>query len=238
MKKKFYAVRKGITTGIFQSLEECKKQTLGVKGSEYRGFPKLEQAELYLKTGADLKEQTDDRYYIYVDGSYSIKSNCFGWGIAVYHHGYLIETLNGFGRNELKNLAGELQAAREAVNWAIKNNKKVVICYDFNGIRDWVYDVKQIKHRFVGRYIRFMKKHLDRINFRKVPAHCGIGGNMLADRLAKQAIKFHASTTPYIPPGTISSEQYVKKLRERYYVSTINNYENTSNYVKRLRQFL
>ena len=99
MKKKFYAVRKGITTGVFQSLEECKKQTLGVKGSEYRGFPKLEQAELYLKTGADLKEQTDDRYYIYVDGSYSIKSNCFGWGIAVYHHGYLIETLNGFGRN-------------------------------------------------------------------------------------------------------------------------------------------
>ena len=60
----------------------------------------------------------------------------------------------------------------------------------------------------------------------------------LADRLAKQAIKFHASTTPYIPPGTISSEQYVKKLRERYYVSTINNYENISNYVKRLRQFL
>ena len=45
MKKKFYAVRKGIT-GVFQSLEECKKQTLGVKGSEYRGFPKLEQAEL------------------------------------------------------------------------------------------------------------------------------------------------------------------------------------------------
>ena len=78
MKKKFYAVRKGITTGIFQSLEECRKQTLGVKGSEYRGFPKLEQAELYLKTGADLKEQMDDRHYIYVDGSYSAKSNCFG----------------------------------------------------------------------------------------------------------------------------------------------------------------
>lgn len=238
MKKNFYAVRKGITTGIFQSLEECKKQTLGVKGSEYRGFPKLEQAELYLKTGADLKEQTDDRHYIYVDGSYSAKSNCFGWGIAVYHHGQLIETLNGFGRSELKNLAGELQAAREAVNWAIRNNKKIVICYDFNGIRDWVYYVKQIKHRFVGRYIRFMKKHLDQVSFRKVPAHCGIGGNMLADKLAKQAIRFHASTTPYIPPGTISSTQYVKKLRERYYVSVINNYEDTPNHVKKLRQIL
>ena len=78
MKKKFYAVRKGIITGIFQSLEECKKQTLGVKGSEYRRFSKLKQAELYLKTGTDLKEQTDDRHYIYVDGSYSTKSNCFG----------------------------------------------------------------------------------------------------------------------------------------------------------------
>ena len=146
--------------------------------------------------------------------------------------------MNGFGRNELKNLAGELQAAREAVSWAIRNNKKIVICYDFNGIRDWVYDVKQIKHRFIGRYIRFMKKHLEQVSFRKVPAHCGIGGNMLADKLAKQAIKFHASTTPYIPPGTISSIQYVKKLRERYYVSVINNYEDTSNHVKKLRQIL
>ena len=88
----------------------------------------------------------DDRHYIYVDGSYSAKSNCFGQGIAIYHHGQLIKALNGFGRNELKNLAGELQAAREAVN--------------------------------------------------------------------------------------------VKKLRERYYVSIINNYEDTSNYVKKLRQIL
>jgi ribonuclease HI len=47
--KKFYAVRKGYTTGIFYSWTECKKQVLGYKGSIFKSFPTLKEAEDFLK---------------------------------------------------------------------------------------------------------------------------------------------------------------------------------------------
>ena len=37
-KKKYYAVKKGKRTGIFQSWEECKASVDGYPGAEYRGF--------------------------------------------------------------------------------------------------------------------------------------------------------------------------------------------------------
>jgi hypothetical protein len=46
-RRKWYAVRKGRTIGIFDTWEECEKQTKGV-ASEFRSFPTLEEAKAYL----------------------------------------------------------------------------------------------------------------------------------------------------------------------------------------------
>ena len=48
MAKKFYAVKNGKTTGIFQSWDECKKQVAGFSGAEYKSFKTHEEAESYL----------------------------------------------------------------------------------------------------------------------------------------------------------------------------------------------
>jgi ribonuclease HI len=46
--KKFYAIKKGYVTGIFDQWEECKNYVIGYEGAIYKAFPTLEEAEEYL----------------------------------------------------------------------------------------------------------------------------------------------------------------------------------------------
>ena len=51
--KKFYAVRKGRTPGIYQTWSECQAEVTGVKGAEFKSFLTLQEAELFLKKEPD-----------------------------------------------------------------------------------------------------------------------------------------------------------------------------------------
>ena len=44
-KNKYYVVWRGRLTGIFESWEECKQQTDGFEGAQYKGYPTRELAE-------------------------------------------------------------------------------------------------------------------------------------------------------------------------------------------------
>ena len=44
-KKKFYVVLKGRRCGIFQTWEDCEAQVKGFKGSKYKGFKTLQEAQ-------------------------------------------------------------------------------------------------------------------------------------------------------------------------------------------------
>lgn len=46
--KRYYAVKRGKSTGIFRTWEECRACVEGVPGAEYKGFAELEEAESYL----------------------------------------------------------------------------------------------------------------------------------------------------------------------------------------------
>ena len=47
-KKKYYAVRKGRTIGVFDNWAECEESVLGFSGSEYKGFKtKMEEIAEY-----------------------------------------------------------------------------------------------------------------------------------------------------------------------------------------------
>lgn len=47
--KKYYAVKKGKSTGIFYHWSECKAAVDGYSGAQYKGFMTLEEAQDYLK---------------------------------------------------------------------------------------------------------------------------------------------------------------------------------------------
>lgn len=106
--KKYYAVKKGKTTGIFRTWEECRAAVEGCSGAAYKGFGSLEEARSYLgvesgQTGPEAadgqeKEQGSSRtctgfleedasevpepgtLLVYVDGSYddALKKYAFG----------------------------------------------------------------------------------------------------------------------------------------------------------------
>lgn len=47
--KKYYAVKKGKTTGVFKTWNECRNAVEGYSGAQYKGFATLEEAEKYLE---------------------------------------------------------------------------------------------------------------------------------------------------------------------------------------------
>ena len=52
-KNKFYAVKRGLVPGIYESWEDCKPNVIGCPGAIYTGFPTLEEAENYLNPDND-----------------------------------------------------------------------------------------------------------------------------------------------------------------------------------------
>ena len=47
-KKQYYVVIKGRTPGIYQTWEDCEKQVKGYKGSKFKGFKNIEEAQQYI----------------------------------------------------------------------------------------------------------------------------------------------------------------------------------------------
>ena len=60
MAGKYYAVKKGLKTGIFRTWEECKANVSGYSGASYKSFKTKAEAEAYLGTGKDSNFQTEN----------------------------------------------------------------------------------------------------------------------------------------------------------------------------------
>ena len=210
MSKKYYAVKRGRSKGVFYTWSECYKQVKGIRGALYKSFKSEEEAFQYVigdfinlsKNTRDfshrrfrtVSEKDDDRYYAYVDGSY-YKGRC-GFGVAIFYHCELIKAIYGTccatdadGRNS-RQVTAELVATIKAVQWLLNNpDKNMVICYDYDGIEQWAKDYWKSNLPLTQNYKDFMKSYLKRLAFKKVKAHIGIEGNELADKLAKGQIE-------------------------------------------------
>ena len=105
MAKKYYAVVKGRTPGIYFTWEDCRKQIHEYPGAEFKGFSTIEEAEQFIETrtasdtvsgnrdkmdkGVELTErENDDSYPVstdthliaYVDGSYDHSQLRYAYG--------------------------------------------------------------------------------------------------------------------------------------------------------------
>ncbi len=80
--KKYYAVRKGKITGVFDTWAACKDSVDGFSGAEYKSFSTRKEAEGYLSVKEEpLSEFSGEGCLLaYVDGSYdhSLKKYAFG----------------------------------------------------------------------------------------------------------------------------------------------------------------
>lgn len=206
-KKKLYAVRSGRAPGIYDTWDECKAQVDGFPGAEYKSFPTREAAEAYLSDGNGpymaprdpglaqldaLAGMPEDTAIAYVDGSFDGRR--YGSGAVVLYRGEEIElTRSGDDPEmaEMRNVAGEVGAARMAMEWCVAHGVHgLVIHHDYTGIAEWAegrWKANKAGTRDYAAFARGLDPIL-KIAFQKVKGHSGDKYNDMADMLAKRSI--------------------------------------------------
>lgn len=214
---KYYAVRKGLTPGVYTDWDECKAQVNGFSGAEYKSFKSLEEANQFVygaDTASYAKSDIDEvdtktpavavatdegetmavRPFAFVDGSFNPKTNVYGFG------GFLMNktdkyVLQGSGSDpdmaSMRNVSGEVLGSMAAISKAIELGlPEIDIYYDYMGIEMWATGSWKRNKKGTIEYYNFIQsvKGKIKINFVKVAAHTGIPGNEEADQLAKQAV--------------------------------------------------
>ena len=199
MAKKFYAVKEGIKTGIFTSWDEASKYVTSVTGAVYKGFNNLSDAKAYLAdNGSESVETTgENTLTAYVDGSFGSGDN-FGCGVVLIKDDKVIDTISEKRVDpelaKMNNVAGEITAARLAMEYALKGGYTAITIYhDYKGIADWCTGEWKATKPGTKAYRDFynnVTKKID-VKFVKVAGHSGNKYNDLADELARDAIGFN-----------------------------------------------
>ena len=214
-KKKYYAVRVGKKPGIYETWEQCKEQVDSVSGAQYKSFSTLPEAETYLLgTDADdsvtisdeLNVQVEKKIALlgeqeiisFVDGSFDVKEEKSAFGVIILSHNGNKDILyKAFTKQlgeefiSLRNVAAELEGVKEAINWAIQYNKKIITIYfDYEGIEKWATGQWKANNNITKEYVSFIQEKKRRIDieFVKVPAHSGVIYNEEADAIASNAL--------------------------------------------------
>lgn len=206
MGKKYYAVAKGKTPGIYLTWNDCKAQVDGFSGAVYKGFATIQEAEAFVKNNAASKEDkitesickepvsTDTHLVAYVDGSYEHSMRQYAYGCVLVLPEDTV-TLNGSGNEEdyvsMRNVAGEILGSEHAIRWAVEHGySSITIYYDYEGIEKWANGIWKANKAGTQRYKEFVAKQREKIDisFSKVAAHTGVKYNEMADQLAKAAL--------------------------------------------------
>ncbi|MDE7254367.1 MAG: ribonuclease H family protein [Acetatifactor sp.] len=198
--KKYYAVKKGKITGVFENWAECKASVDGFPNAEYKGFATLGEAQEYL--GIALKdaprgyETIPGRLLAYVDGSYDDSLPKYAFGCVFLLEGGEIRLACGNGDNpqslKHRNVTGEMLGAMYAVRTAMMNGYQAVeICYDYEGIEKWVTGSWRSKTELTQKYAASMREWGKSIQifYTKVAAHSNVEYNELADQMAKRGLR-------------------------------------------------
>ncbi|MDD8049318.1 MAG: ribonuclease H family protein [Thomasclavelia sp.] len=190
---KYYAIKKGRKTGIFNTWNECKSYVDGYSGAVYKSFNSKEEADNYLN---QIEINKDIEGLIaYVDGSYNIKTKEYGYGCVLIDDGKVVQTLSNKGNNKdyasMRNVAGEILGSLKAIEYALNNNYPgIMIYYDYEGIEKWANGSWKASKEGTKEYVSLINKYSTNIDigFIKVLAHSGDTYNEMADQLAKKSV--------------------------------------------------
>ena len=202
MAQKFYAVKKGRETGLFTTWDACKAQVQGYSGAVYKSFPTLQEAQAYLWGEPEVPElqgaaeqPAEGEMVAYVDGSFHLQKRMFAYGAVIFYNGqeyHLSGSDDDGALVEMRNVAGEIRGAEQAMNFALEHGAKVLhIYHDYEGIARWCTGEWQAKKAGTQQYRLFYLQAREQglsIQFHKVKGHSGDTYNEMADQLAKSAL--------------------------------------------------
>lgn len=198
-KKKVYAVKIGITPGLYYTWDECKEQVNGFPGAKYKSFATEKEANAYLSDEEIIapKSETpnfdETKPYAFVDGSFNTETGVYGYGgfLRAYGQTYVLQGSDSIPEiATMRNVAGEVEGSMSAIRKAEELGIETIqLLYDYNGIEQWAktWSANEIGSK---RYKAFIKNPERKvvIDFKKVKGHTGIPGNEMADSLAKEAV--------------------------------------------------
>ena len=204
MAKKYYAVRKGKTAGIYMNWDDCKAQVQGFSGAEYKSFPTITEAEAYMGGAVKNSIQVENEGGIpvtdklnavaYVDGSYNIATKEFSYGVVMFHDGkelHFSQKVDDRELAEMRNVAGEIKGSECAMRYAVENGcETLVIYHDYEGISKWCTGAWKASKPGTIAYKKYYEEVSSKlkVEFIKVKGHSGDRFNDVADELAKKAI--------------------------------------------------
>ena len=187
-KKKYYAVKKGRKTGVFESWGECEEQVKGFPGAEYQSFSTKKECLAYLageepapekpkarakkdlayyleesRENFDFSSLPEDTMVAYVDGSFDVGTGRYAYGIALLTRKDGLQTKADVGDNpeaaSARNVAGELSGTMQAAKIAAQNGyRKLIIHHDYTGIAAWYKGQWKAESYCAVNYLKFMKK--------------------------------------------------------------------------------
>ncbi len=216
-KKKYYAVRKGYITGIYDTWSMAEAQVKGYPGAQFKGFFSKEEAQAWLEGNISLakrkaiapKKQLNTRgidcseadIIIYTDGGAINNPGPGGYGVVLKHGEEQEELFGGFRLTTNNRM--ELMACIVALQETQYSSKKIVLfsdsSYVVNGIsKGWVKkwqrngwlksDKKPVVNRDLWERLVLLSDSLD-IDFRWVKGHSGNPLNERCDQLAVKSAR-------------------------------------------------
>lgn len=164
--KKFYAVFRGVTPGIYTTWAECKAQVDGYSGARYKSFHSKEEAESAMaytpnpapaprnKRSVTLSPSEvmalEADVIIYADGGCKPNPGLSGSGIAIYRNKVASELLYGMYHPTGTNNTAELTALIKALDIAqmeLSKGSSVIILsdsrYSIQCVTEWARGWKQ-----------------------------------------------------------------------------------------------
>ena len=198
MAEKFYAVKRGLKTGIFLTWEECSACVKGYSGAVYKSFKTRQEALAYLNGEALENEcgnaECEGGVKIYVDGSYHAVTGEFSYGMVVLDGDKVEKYFRKFQDEELasmRNVAGEIKGAEAAMQYAVDHGlARIAIYHDYEGIARWPLGEWKANKEGTKAYKEFYEQasRQVKIQFVKVTGHSNDKYNDMADGLAKEAL--------------------------------------------------
>ncbi len=190
MAGKYYVVKSGRKTGIFNTWAECKALVDGFSGAVYKSFKTKKEAENYF-SGVDNIEVVN-AVHAYVDGSFY--NGEFSYGMVIIRDGMELlfaEKIDDRELAQMHNVAGEIKGAQAAMKYAVDEGlDSIVIYHDYEGIAKWCLGDWKANKEGTKAYKAFYDSIKDKVNvkFVKVKGHSGDKYNEMADKLAKKAL--------------------------------------------------
>ncbi len=148
------------------------------------------------RSGGDVTE-------VYVDGSYA--NGQTGYGVVVLKNGQMVWEHKGIVSSDIagesRQVAGELQAVLDALEWCSGNAvDRTTIYYDYSGIEQWATGEWKAKQPLTQAYRARMQETKISITWQKVAAHTGNRWNEYVDKLARDAAQSAKPAEPAQPP--------------------------------------